>query len=494
MIFNSYIFIFIFLPITWLSFHYCRTKFGIGASFKVLSTASLIYYAWWNPSFIFLPLASVVFNFSWGKKIVRSDNPKLWVIAGIILNLLLLGYFKYAMFFIENLNFFSGNELDVPSIILPIGISFFTFQQITYLTDLGNGDDPKYSFSDYLLFVTFFPQLIAGPIVHHKEMMPQFREDTSGSLHANLSLGMTLFVIGLSKKVLIADTLAPYASLTFGHASDGVAINIISAWIAAFAFSFQLYFDFSGYSDMALGIGAMYGIFLPVNFLSPYKATSLVEFWRRWHISLSRFLKEYLYIPLGGNRVGQVRMLSNLLLTMIVGGLWHGANWTFILWGFLHGAGLSISHLFSKYFNLGSSKRFVVRASFISLTFLFVVLSWVLFRAENFTAAANMYKTMFAFKGVILPIELKETFPNASFAGDFHKTHVVQIVLAGLIAFLAPNSMQIINNAKFKLPLSQSSTRLRWSTTKLWVTITAILFLACLFNMSSLSEFLYYQF
>ena len=494
MIFNSYIFIFIFLPITWLTFHYCRTKFGIGVSFKVLSTASLIYYAWWNPPFIFLPLASVVFNFFWGKKISCSENPKSWVIVGIILNLVLLGYFKYAMFFIDNLNLFSGNEFDVPSIILPIGISFFTFQQITYLVDLGKGDNPEYSFSDYLLFVTFFPQLIAGPIVHHKEMMPQFRKDTSGNLHANLSLGMTLFVIGLSKKVLIADTLAPYASLTFGHAADGVAINIISAWIAAFAYSFQLYFDFSGYSDMALGIGAMFGIFLPVNFLSPYKSTSLVEFWRRWHISLSRFLKEYLYIPLGGNRVGQVRMLSNLLLTMVIGGLWHGANWTFVLWGLLHGVGLSISHLFLKYLKIGSSKRLVVRVSFVSLTFLFVVLSWVLFRADNFTAALNMYKTMFAFKDLILPIELKETFPNASFAGDFHKTHILHIILAALIAFLAPNSMQIINNTKFKLPLVQSSTRLRWGTTKLWVTITVILFVACLFNMSSLSEFLYYQF
>ena len=494
MIFNSYIFIFIFLPITWLIFNYSRTKFGIGTSFKVLSTASLIYYSWWNPSFVFLPLASVFLNFLMGKKISRADNPKLWVIAGIMLNLLLLGYFKYAMFFIDNLNLFSGTEFDVPRIILPIGISFFTFQQITYLIDLGKGDDPKYSFFDYLLFVTFFPQLIAGPIVHHKEMMPQFKANSVGDLHTNLSLGITLFVIGLSKKVLIADTLAPYASITFGHAADGVAINIISAWIAAFAFSFQLYFDFSGYSDMALGIGAMFGIFLPVNFLSPYKATSLVEFWRRWHISLSRFLKEYLYIPLGGNRVGQVRMLSNLLLTMIIGGLWHGANWTFILWGFLHGAGLSLSHLFSKYFKIGSSKRFVVRASFVSLTFLFVVLSWVLFRAENFSAAVNMYKTMFAFKDLILPIELKEVFPDALFAGDFHKTHVFHIILAGLIAFLAPNSTQIINNDRFKLPLPQSSTRLRWGTTKLWVTVTAILFVACLFNMSSLSEFLYYQF
>lgn len=494
MIFNSYVFIFIFLPTTWLMFHYGRTKLGVGFAFRALSVSSLIYYAWWNPLFAFLPLASATFNFLWGKRISRTEKPKRWVFSGIILNLLLLAYFKYAIFFIENLNLIIASPCEFPKIILPIGISFFTFQQITYLADLGKGDDPNYSFSDYLLFVTFFPQLIAGPIVHHKEMMPQFQAVSSGDTQRNLSLGMTLFVIGLSKKVLIADTLAPYATMTFGHAADGVAINILSAWIAAFAYSFQLYFDFSGYSDMALGIGAMFGIFLPVNFLSPYKSASLIEFWRRWHISLSRFLKEYLYIPLGGNRAGRARMLLNLLLTMVIGGLWHGANWTFVLWGFIHGAGLALVHVFSKYLKIGSSKQLHVKLSLVTLTFLFVVLSWVLFRAESFSAAQNMYATMFAINGLVLPVELNETYPNALFAGDISRTHIVHVILAGLIAFFAPNSMQIIHFPKFKLPSPQSSTRLRWRSSRLWAIFTILLFVSCLLNMSSLSEFLYYQF
>ena len=475
-------------------FHYGRTKLGVGFAFKALSVSSLIYYAWWNPLFAFLPLASAIFNFLCGKKISRSEKPKRWIFSGIILNLLLLAYFKYAIFFIENLNLIVASPYEFPEIILPIGISFFTFQQITYLADLGKGDDPNYSFSDYLLFVTFFPQLIAGPIVHHKEMMPQFQAVSSGDTQRNLSLGMTLFVIGLSKKVLIADTLAPYATMTFGHAADGVAINIFSAWIAAFAYSFQLYFDFSGYSDMALGIGAMFGIFLPVNFLSPYKSASLIEFWRRWHISLSRFLKEYLYIPLGGNRAGRARILLNLLLTMVIGGLWHGANWTFVLWGLIHGAGLALVHIFSRRLNFGLSKRLHVKLSLVTLTFLFVVLSWVLFRAESLRAAQNMYETMFAINGLVLPVELNETCPNALFAGDISRTHIVHVILAGLIAFFAPNSMQIIHFPKFKLPTPQSNTRVRWRTSGLWAIFTILLFVSCLLNMSSLSEFLYYQF
>ena len=490
MIFNSYIFIFLFLPATLLVFRITGKKFGYKSSVGVLCIASFFYYAWWNPPYLVLLFASILFNFYHAKIIAKSDRKKNQLFVGICLNLFLLGYFKYAGFLVSNINSIFDQSYNLGSIILPIGISFFTFQQIAYLWDVTKDGESAYGLREYVLFVTFFPQLIAGPIVHHKEMMPQFQNNSQYS-DLNFAIGATLFIIGLSKKVILADNLAPHASQIFDHAGNGVLFNVFEAWIGCFAYTFQLYFDFSGYSDMALGVAAMFGIFLPVNFLSPYKATNLIDFWRRWHITLSRFLKDYLYIPLGGNRKGRARELTNLLITMAIGGLWHGANWTFVVWGILHGIGLSINHLLSKFDVITIPKFF---GGFI--TFIFVSLCWVLFRAESFDAAQLMFSTMFCTDGLILPIEMRNAFllEQASYAGEFHKTPIAWIIFAGLVAFLAPNSMQIINFSKFNSADCLPAARLIWNHSKLWLVITIILFIGCLFNMSGLSEFLYYQF
>lgn len=326
------------MPLTFLLFRIIGNRFGYRASVGVLCLASFLYYAWWNPPYLLLLFFSILFNFHHAKIIAKSCRKKLQLLVGISINLFLLGYFKYAGFLFSNINSIFDQSYNLSQILLPIGISFFTFQQIAYLCDVSKAGEPNYGFREYVLFVSFFPQLIAGPIVHHKEMMPQFKKkDQDPDL--NFAIGVTLFIIGLSKKVVFADNLAPHASQIFDHAKNGILFNVFEVWIACFAYTFQLYFDFSGYSNMAMGVSAMFGIFLPVNFHSPYKATSLIDFWRRWHITLSRFLKEYLYIPLGGNRKGRARELANLLITMAIGGLWHGANWTFVLWGFLHGVG-----------------------------------------------------------------------------------------------------------------------------------------------------------
>tara|TARA_B110000495_G_C23034532_1_gene617347 strand:+ start:1976 stop:3376 length:1401 start_codon:yes stop_codon:yes gene_type:complete len=465
---------------------------------KILSICSLVYYGWWNPPYVLLLVTSIGFNFILGELIRKSQSIRSLVAIGIGVNLLLLCYFKYAGFIISNLNYLSGGDFVLHEILLPIGISFFTFQQITYLSDVGRGDCPKYRFFDYLLFVTFFPQLIAGPIVHHREMMPQFTNDNKeqGNFQKDFAIGSTLFVIGLAKKVIIADNLAPYASNLFGSAFSGSPVNIIDSWIGVIAYTFQLYFDFSGYSDMALGIGAMFGIFLPVNFLSPYKSKDLIEFWRRWHISLSRFLKEYVYIPLGGNRSGTIRGFSNLIITMLIGGFWHGANWTFVVWGLLHGIGLVLNHLFKKLVPNALRSLLGIRIVLAVFTFCFVSLTWVLFRSENFATALSIYNTMFALEGLVLPNEMHLDFPisGAIYAGDFHMTHVVHVIIAALIAFLGPNSIQIIQERRFLLPLEVANTRFLWRPSIRWAVLIIGLFVASLCNMSGLSEFLYYQF
>lgn len=488
MIFNSYIFIFIFLPLTLLLFRITGKRFGYKSSVDVLCVASFFYYAWWYPPYLALLLVSILFNFNYAKIISNSYRKKAQLFIGISVNLLFLGYFKYAGFLVSNINSIFDQSHDLGQILLPIGISFFTFQQIAYLCDITKEGKSNYGFREYVLFVTFFPQLIAGPIVHHKEMMPQFQKKDQNT-DRNFAIGVTLFIIGLSKKVILADNLAPHASQIFNN--TGNEFNVFEAWIACFAYTFQLYFDFSGYSDMALGVAAMFGIFIPVNFLSPYKATSLIDFWRRWHITLSRFLKDYLYIPLGGNRKGRVREIANLLITMAIGGLWHGANWTFVVWGILHGIGLSINHLLSKLVAIKIPK---LLGGFV--TFIFVSLCWVLFRAESFDAAMLMFRTMFCTDRLILPIEMRNAvqLEQVSHAGEFHKTPIAWIISSALIAFFAPNSMQIINSNKFNSTYTYPMTRFEWKPSKLWLVICILLFIGCLFNMSGLSEYLYYQF
>ncbi len=312
MLFNSYEFIFLFLPITLLGFHLIGKHEHYRIAIAWLVGASLFFYGWWNPAYLGLILFSILFNYSIGVLLGNSPGNKLSkktiLTIGVSINLLVLGYYKYANFFVDTLNALNSTNIVLYEVILPLAISFFTFQQITYLVDSYRGQTKEYKFLHYCLFVTFFPQLIAGPIVHHKEMLPQFANNIVYKIRSkNLAIGITIFALGLFKKVVLADGVSVYSTPVFDAAESGVILTFFEAWAGALAYTFQLYFDFSGYSDMAIGIARMFGILLPLNFNSPYKSTSIIDFWRRWHITLSRFLRDYLYIPLGGNKKGKLR-------------------------------------------------------------------------------------------------------------------------------------------------------------------------------------------
>lgn len=414
MLFNSFGFLFAFLPLTALVYYGLLKYSTQKAALAWLAVASLFFYSWWNFSYLLLISISIFCNYLTGRllnKYISSKNKVFFrfiLILGISFNLGLLGYYKYFNFFLDNMNGLFHSNFTAGNIILPLGISFFTFQQIAYLADIAKHKTDHYSFIEYCLFVSFFPQLIAGPIVHHREMMPQLLKNTRPRrIDENLTVGLTIFIMGLSKKVLLADTIANFSTPIFDAAALGVAPSFAQAWGAVFAYSLQIYFDFSGYSDMAIGLGRIFGIKLPLNFNSPYKARSIIDFWRRWHITLSRFLMEYLYIPMGGNRYGSFRQSLNIMVTMFLGGLWHGAQWTFVLWGALHGLFIGINHLWNKKCPsrlFKESDGFIYNLFFGSLTFLAVSLTWVLFRSESLSTSFLFYKSLLGSEGFALPL------------------------------------------------------------------------------------------
>lgn len=411
MLFNSIEFIFIFLPITLLIYFILQKYQQHRLTVFILVLASLFFYSWWNPRYILLLIISIIFNYSISNYLTTqeyySKKRKFYLILGITTNLLVLTYFKYSNFLINNFNSIFNTPFNLPDVILPLAISFFTFQQIAYLVDSYKNTIPNHNFLDYCLFVSFFPQLIAGPIVHHEEILSQFSNLTiTRSKLENLTVGLTIFMVGLFKKVVVADTVAQYANPVFNAALIGNSFNFIDAWTAALAYSFQLYFDFSGYSEMAIGAGRMFGIKLPINFNSPYKAVNISDFWRRWHITLSNFLRDYLYIPLGGNRKGEIRRYCNLMITMLIGGLWHGAGWNFIIWGGLHGFYLGLNHQWHKLLkNWGIDLTKVsIWARIIGclITFIAVVVSWVMFRSETLESGFLILKKMSGLEGIVL--------------------------------------------------------------------------------------------
>ncbi|WP_250516508.1 MBOAT family O-acyltransferase [Caballeronia sp. INDeC2] len=359
--------------------------------------------------------------------------------AAIATNLAVLGYYKYANFFIDSTNHFLGWHLDVLAVLLPLGISFFTFTQIAFLVDVYRGIAREYSFANYLLFVTYFPHLIAGPVLHHKQMMPQFANpDTFRINPHNIAAGLTVFVLGLAKKVLIADNLALAATPLFNAASAGVPLTFFEAWIAAFAYTLQLYFDFSGYCDMAVGISLLFNVKLPINFDSPYQSASIIDFWRRWHMTLSAFLRDYLYIPMGGSRHGgPMRRHANLMITMLLGGLWHGAGWTFVVWGGLHGVYLIINHgwraLASRFGIAHASVPW--RLASVALTFIAVVVGWVFFRADKFDTAWNVLAGMAGLHGVSLPFITSVTLPKIAF---------VALFIGAILVWACPNLQRLL--------------------------------------------------
>jgi len=493
MLFNSFEFIFFFLPATLLVFFLLGRTRQNGLALAWLVGASLFFYAWWNPAYLGLLLGSMLFNYAVGVALARGrERRRVLLATGVAGNLLLLGYFKYANFFIDNLNLVTGAGFQVEKILLPLAISFFTFQQIAYLVDAHRGETHEYSFLHYCLFVTFFPQLIAGPIVHHREMLPQFAHTSLYRFHhEHLSVGLSIFIIGLFKKVVLADNLAHFATPVFNAAANGTVLTLFEAWTGALAYSFQLYFDFSGYSDMAIGLARMFGIRLPLNFHSPYKATSIIDFWRRWHMTLSRFLRDYLYIPLGGNRHGPSRRYLNLFITMLLGGLWHGAAWTFVFWGALHGLYLFINHAWRHLAQRRLSARWLqsrgYRLAAGALTFLAVVIGWVFFRAADTSSALQILTAMAGGHG----LDLSHAYVNEL----VHRDNALRwLVAAAVIAWWLPNCQQWFARFDPGTEPVAAAGRLAWSPSRAWALAIGLLALVTLYHMNRISEFLYFQF
>ena len=413
MLFNSYTFVFLFLPIVIVGFFaIARASHTFAAGW--LGLASLFFYGWWDWRYVPLLLASIVGNYLIGLRIGHAQGAarRSWLVVGIVADLALLMYFKYADFFVATVNAVAGSDIALLHVVLPIGISFYTFTQIAFLADTYQRKASEYRFVHYLLFVTYFPHLIAGPILHHKEMMPQFADPRIYRASArDFAIGLTIFAIGLAKKVLVADSLAPHAAAVFDRPDQP---SLAVAWGGVLAYSFQLYFDFSGYSDMAIGISRVFGVKLPLNFDSPYRARNITEFWRRWHMTLSRFLRDYLYIPLGGNQRGPIRRYANLLITMLLGGLWHGAGWNFVIWGGLHGTYLVVHHAwvaFTTRMRIPVTGRLWTLASVI-VTFAVVCFAWAFFRAADLAAALQIVKGMLGMNGVALPDAFVTRFPG----------------------------------------------------------------------------------
>jgi len=397
MLFSSREFLFAFLPLIIMATIIAARVGGRRLVFPILIAGSLVFYGWAYPPYLLLLSLSIAGNYGLGIALTRFADRRV-LIAGVVFNLGLLAYFKYAGFLAGIFSTLSGSSISVGNIALPLAISFFTFQQIAYLADVFQGKVRDTDFIHYCLFVTFFPQLIAGPIVHHADVIPQFENKSSFRMSlANFWAGGAIFVIGLYKKLVFADGIAVYADNAFDAALTDP--TFLDAWAGALAYTFQIYFDFSGYSDMAIGLARIFGIFLPINFHSPYKATSIIDFWRRWHMTLSRFLRDYLYIPLGGSRRGPARRYVNLMIVMLLGGLWHGAGWAFVFWGGLHGAYLMVNHAWRRLKPADETPSPVRNGLSRGLTFSAVVVAWVFFRAETGGHALAMLSGMAGLNG-----------------------------------------------------------------------------------------------
>ena len=510
MLFSSYEFILFFLPITLGVYFALGVKGFHKSSLTWLVICSLFYYGWWNPIYLWLIGFSIFFNYFLGLKLAKQPN-KVALIVGIIVNLGFLGYFKYTNFFLSNISALAGLGFNEVHIILPLALSFFTFQQIAYLIDAYRGETHEYDFLQYTLFVTFFPQLIAGPIVHHKEMLPQFTKDIASRINStNLVIGIAVFSIGLAKKVLIADQISPYANPVFSAAEMGVTISFFEAWGAALAYTLQLYFDFSGYADMAIGIGIMFGIKLPANFNSPYKAACIIDFWRRWHMTLSRFLRDYLYIALGGNRKGIFSRYKNLLLTMVLGGLWHGAAWNFVIWGALHGLYLIINHFWRYLCGILHITQFSGRAWYkflaTSITFLAVVFAWVFFRAESTAGAINIIQGMMGNQGYELPFKYIDKWGEAAIilqqmGVEFTDTlfkgsrQIKETLLLLILVFALPNTLQIMKAYSLSTTaVDGENIKLQFAFKAHWLIFIFLLFVISILQLGGVSDFLYFQF
>ena len=518
MLFNSYGFIFLFLPVVLLGFfRLARIHHAYSAAW--LAASSLFFYGYWNPAYVGLLLISIVCNYAFGmwigkagygmrdtgygmrdagygirdtgyKSGARRVSKKQMLTLAIAANLLLLGYYKYANFFLSSIDTVTGSTWQIGDIMLPLGISFFTFTQIAFLVDTYQGKVKEYNFIHYLLFVTYFPHLIAGPVLHHKDMMPQFAHQATYRINwDNVATGLLLFTLGLCKKTLWADSLAPFATAIFDGTQHGMAIGMLptvyEAWSGALAYTLQIYFDFSGYTDMALGIALMFNIRLPINFNSPYQSTSIIDFWRRWHITLSAFLRDYLYIPLGGNRHGKPRRYINLLATMLLGGLWHGAGWTFVIWGALHGVYLTLNHLWRELVAEKYLRWIPVWLGALTggtITFIAVVAAWVVFRSIDMAQAITLLKAMFGIAARPISFDAVQ-HGNLLLVTDMSGRDLLRLLAPGLLwVWLLPNSAHVrFIKANVLLTLVQA------------VVVLYMLFVV-IDQFGSYSPFLYFQF
>jgi D-alanyl-lipoteichoic acid acyltransferase DltB (MBOAT superfamily) len=543
MLFNSYEFILVFLPVTLAGF------FLLGLRSRDLAlgwivAASLAFYAWWRPINVLIIAPSILVNFVLARWLLRLTADKqraglarLVLLLGIVFNVAFLGYFKYANFLATAANDLLGSNFVLTQVVLPLGISFITFQKIAFLIDVHGRRIPSFSLRDYCLFVLFFPQLIAGPIVHYREMMPQFQQAKCRWDKENIAVGLSLFVFGLFKKVVLADGISEYVSPIYQLAGAGSEITLIPAWIAAIGFTLQIYFDFSGYSDMALGLGRFFGVRLPANFDSPLKATNIIDFWLRWHMTLTRFLTAYLYNPLAlwltrrrmgrglpglGGRARSVGaffqvLAAPTLLTMFVSGLWHGAGYLFILWGLLHGIYLSVNHAWRLFgpriwANKETYDRIMRPTGFV-LTFLSVAVAMVLFRSTNAGAAKELLQGMVGLNGISLPHQILAQLGQltgllqSSVSASTHMSaqeFVLAIAWLGVLLFIAlllPNTLQLLARYEPALgvrsrpatPLSLLGA-LEWAPTVPWAVAMSALVVAAAIRLGGKSEFLYWQF
>ena len=460
MLFNSYEFLLVFLPLTFIIYFYLNSKKLITLSKIFLVVASLTFYSWWNVIYLPLILGSMIFNFYVGQ-FLGKNRTKQMLTFGIIGNVALLGYFKYTDFFIENFNWALNKDVELLHLALPLAISYFTFQQIAFLVDSYRGETKEYNFLNYALFITFFPQLLMGPIMHHKEIIPQFQTKWKSFIKwENVALGLFIFAIGLSKKTLIGDPLTDYAQYAFDNAQK---LSMVEAWYASVSYVLSYYFDLSGYADMAIGIGKMFNINIPKNFNSPYKARNFADYWKRWHITLSRFLSDYIYKSLGGNKSLVWVMYLNIMITFFVSGFWHGAGWNFVVWGLLNGIFVVMAHMMKK---ANLEMNFYV-AWF--LMFFGLILTRILFVSNDFADAWYVTTTLFDISNL--------RFENLFYIDPYLQSFY--IVLALYLALACKNSMEISENFKpnFK-----------------YIFYTVILLSASLFTFSSAKEFLYFQF
>lgn len=460
MLFNSYEFLLLFLPITFFVYFYLNSKKLITLSKIFLVVASLFFYSWWNPIYLPLILGSMIFNFYIGQSLGRKSTKKM-LTFGIVGNVTLLGYFKYTDFFIENFNWALNKDVELLHLALPLAISYFTFQQIAFLVDSYRGETKEYNFLNYALFITFFPQLLMGPIIHHKDIIPQFQTKWKSFIKwENVALGLFIFAIGLSKKTLIGDPLTDYAQYAFNNAQK---LSMIEAWYASVSYVLSYYFDLSGYADMAIGVGKMFNINIPKNFNSPYKARNFADYWKRWHITLSKFLGDYIYKSLGGNKTIIWIVYLNIMITFFVSGFWHGAGWNFVVWGLLNGIFVVMAHMMKKA-NLQMNYYLAWFLMFFGL-----IITRILFVANDFGDALYVTTTLFD----ISNLRFNDLFYVDLYLQSFY------IILALFLALGCKNSMEISENFKpnFK-----------------YIFYTIILLTASLFTFSDAKEFLYFQF